>query len=149
MNDFSIFDAVFDLATDLATDFVDLAIADFSDLATADLTDFSDLATDFSDLNDLSDLADLTLCFDLDVILFAELFGFDFADDFDEGFNAMINSCGSTVEAMNRHASSSWWGDGDDYIIYLKNLDTDTYLYDNIEEYEEYSSDDEDWDDWN
>lgn len=50
-----------------------------------------------------------------------------------------------TVEDIADHASSSWWGDGDDYIIHLKNLTTDEYLYGPEEVEEEY--DEEDWED--
>lgn len=50
-----------------------------------------------------------------------------------------------TVEDMNELASSNWWGDGDDYIIYLKNLTTGHYLYGPEEIVEEFEE--EDWED--
>ena len=50
----------------------------------------------------------------------------------------------STVEDMDNYANSNWWGDGDDYIIYLKNLDTGEYLCEQEEEQEE---EEEDWED--
>lgn len=34
-----------------------------------------------------------------------------------------------TVNDIAKYASSNWWGDGDDYIIRLKNLDTGKVLY--------------------
>lgn len=34
-----------------------------------------------------------------------------------------------TVTDIAKYASTHWWGDGDDYIIYLKNLDTGKVLY--------------------
>lgn len=54
-----------------------------------------------------------------------------------------------TLEGIDELASSTWYGDGDDYIIYLKNLDTGEVLYDgNYEAYmDEYEADDEDWED--
>lgn len=33
-----------------------------------------------------------------------------------------------TDEAVTEHAESSWWGDGDDFIIWLKNLTSGDYL---------------------
>lgn len=49
-----------------------------------------------------------------------------------------------SVADMKELASSSWYGDGDDEIIYLKNLDTGKLLYEGYyEEYEEYEG--EDW----
>lgn len=39
-----------------------------------------------------------------------------------------------TVDDMERWAATNWWGDGDDYIFYLKNLSTDEYLYDGAED---------------
>ena len=39
----------------------------------------------------------------------------------------------------------SWWGDGDDFIYYLKNLDTGKMLYQADDSmYEEYDDDDYD-----
>lgn len=49
-----------------------------------------------------------------------------------------------SLEDMADHASSLWWGDGDDLIIYLKNLDTGEYLYGSEHESEDYESE-EDW----
>lgn len=46
------------------------------------------------------------------------------------------------VEAMQEYAAYNWWGDGGDYVFYLKNLDTDEFLYqgdeNEIEEDEAY-----------
>lgn len=44
-----------------------------------------------------------------------------------------------TVSDIDRYASQNWWGDGDDYIFYLKNLDTGEMLYQSEEDeiYEE------------
>lgn len=44
-----------------------------------------------------------------------------------------------SVESMFDYASDYWWGDGDDYIISLRNLDTGEILYESgeSEEYEE------------
>lgn len=54
-----------------------------------------------------------------------------------------------TLEGIDELASSTWYGDGDDYIIHLKNLDTGEVLYDgNYEMYEdEYEDEDFDWED--
>ena len=49
-----------------------------------------------------------------------------------------------TVEDMKDCASSCWWGDGDDYIIYLKNLTTGETLYQGDSDYYE-DEEDEDW----
>lgn len=53
-----------------------------------------------------------------------------------------------TEESMKENAESVWWGDGDDYIFYLKNTTTGDILYQGedsgeIDEDEYY----EDWDD--
>lgn len=50
-----------------------------------------------------------------------------------------------SIEAMAMTASDSWYGDGDDYIIYLKNLTTNELLYGpmNMEELD----DDNSWED--
>ena len=48
-----------------------------------------------------------------------------------------------TVEDIADYASSSWWGDGDDFIIYLKNLNTGEYLYGPEETEDEYDEDEE------
>ena len=64
-------------------------------------------------------------------------------------FDAFLEIFGRTVAGMEDFASDNWWGDGDDYIIYLKNLDTGKTLYRNDDsEPEIYDEDDEDWDDW-
>lgn len=34
-----------------------------------------------------------------------------------------------SVESMKEYASANWWGDGSDYIHYLKNIDTGKFLY--------------------
>lgn len=49
------------------------------------------------------------------------------------------------VESMRKQAEMNWWGDGDDYIIYLKNLTTGEYLTGPNEDY--YEEDEEDWED--
>lgn len=49
-----------------------------------------------------------------------------------------------TVDDIKEQASSSWWGDGDDFIIYLKNLTTGELLYSGGEEAE---YDEEGWQD--
>lgn len=49
-----------------------------------------------------------------------------------------------TIEDIEDYASDCWWGDGDDYIIYLKNLTTGEILY-QAEEEDEYDEED-DWD---
>ena len=45
-----------------------------------------------------------------------------------------------TLDDIADHAHSYWWGDGRDFIIYLKNLDTGEYLMgpQEFDEYEEY-----------
>ena len=42
-----------------------------------------------------------------------------------------------TVKDIAEFAESEWWGDGDDYIYYLKNLTTGEYLYGSLEEGED------------
>lgn len=49
-----------------------------------------------------------------------------------------------SVEAIAEHASEAWYGDGDDYIYYLKNLTTGQMLYEGDEGYYEDEYDDED-----
>ncbi len=48
----------------------------------------------------------------------------------------------TTLDAMKDNASRNWWGDGDDYIISLRNLDTGDYLYGPEEEYTEEEDED-------
>lgn len=63
----------------------------------------------------------------------------DYFDDEDE--LAEINS----IPAIRDTAAMSWWGDGDDFIHYLKNLDTGEILYQADDSmYEEYDDDDYD-----
>lgn len=50
------------------------------------------------------------------------------------------------VESIKDYAFSSWWGDGDDYIIYLKNLTIGKIFYESYyEEEPEYEDDNEDF----
>ena len=58
-------------------------------------------------------------------------------------FEEIVND-NPTIKDIEDYASSSWWGDGDDYIIYLKNLTTGEVLY-QAEEEDEYEEEDE-WD---
>lgn len=60
----------------------------------------------------------------------------------EEGFIELVEEC-PTVSEMEDHASCYWWGDGDDYIYYLKNLTTGEVLYDSGEEPEYYEDEDE------
>lgn len=46
-----------------------------------------------------------------------------------------------TVQDIKRHASESWWGDGDDYILSLTNLSNGKVLYENDDS--EYYEEDE------
>lgn len=57
------------------------------------------------------------------------------------GFENLIDAC-PTVNDIRIHAGANWYGDNDDFIIYLKNLDTDKYLYGPEE------PDEEDWEDY-
>ena len=59
-------------------------------------------------------------------------------------FIDIVDEC-PTVEDIADYAEQYWWGDGDDYIIYLKNLSTNEYLYGSEKVEEEY--DNEDWED--
>lgn len=59
-------------------------------------------------------------------------------------FEEMLDEC-PTVDDMREYATCYWWGDGDDFIIYLKNLSTGEYLYG--PEYIEEEYDEEDWED--
>lgn len=65
----------------------------------------------------------------------------EYFDDTDDFGDFVIHN--PTVADMETYAASSWYGDGDDFIIYLKNLDTHETLYqsdyDEIEE--EYDDD--------
>lgn len=45
---------------------------------------------------------------------------------------------------IKSYASENWWGDGDDYIFYLKNVDTGRYLYTRGYEDDDYQ-DSEEW----
>lgn len=49
-----------------------------------------------------------------------------------------------TVESISDYASEHWWGDGDDYIIQLKNLTTNDVLYQGHEDVIEDVIDEED-----
>ena len=53
----------------------------------------------------------------------------------------MLDACGDSIESMSNFASTNWWGDEDDYIMYLKNIDTGDVLYDNGEPDEEVFED--------
>lgn len=50
-----------------------------------------------------------------------------------------------TYEEMLNEVSSEYWGDGDDYIISLKNLSTGKTLYEGDNSFEEYDDEDYDW----
>ena len=67
----------------------------------------------------------------------------DYFDDVDELIEFVEDY--PTVQKIENHAASNWWGDGDDYIIYLKNLTTGKYLYESEEGEEEFEE--EDWED--
>ena len=62
-----------------------------------------------------------------------------------EDFVDFVDSNPST-DAIADHAASCWYGDGDDYIIELANLDTGDVLYDG--QYEEYMDEYEEEDLW-
>lgn len=67
---------------------------------------------------------------------------------FDEEEFAELVDANPTVEAIADYASSCWYGDGDDYIIKLQNLDTGKVLYEgdyDFEDAEEDYDEDEDW----
>ena len=65
----------------------------------------------------------------------------------EEDIQDLIEEC-PTVEDMEQHASKNWWGDGDDYIIYLKNLNTNEYLYGPEEESFDEDEDEDDGEGW-
>lgn len=51
-----------------------------------------------------------------------------------------------SVNAIREYAETNWWGDGDDFIHYLKNLDTGEMLYE-AEDYDELEyEEDDNWD---
>ena len=50
-----------------------------------------------------------------------------------------------SLEAMEDKAYDAWYGDGDDGIYYLKNLDTDEFLYDSEVPEEDEEEYDDDW----
>ena len=64
----------------------------------------------------------------------------DFYDSY-EDFAEFVEG-NPSVEDMKESASRCWWGDGDDFIIYLKNLDTGDILYESDYEEEEYDEED-------
>ena len=64
---------------------------------------------------------------------------FYFGEDL-SGFEDVVDENPALAD-IEEYASSNWWGDGDDYIIYLKNLNTGEYLYENEDPY--YDSDNE------
>lgn len=58
-------------------------------------------------------------------------------EDYDwyyEQENYLVNKY-TSVKAMKEFASANWYGDGDDDIVYLKNLDTGKYLYGSDHDY--------------
>lgn len=66
----------------------------------------------------------------------------EYFDDIDDFIDFVRHN--PTVADIEEHASSSWYGDGDDFIIYLKNLDTHETLYQcDYDEIEEYDDSDE------
>ena len=62
-------------------------------------------------------------------------------DDYFGGLEDLLDACGDSIESMSNFASTNWWGDEDDYIMYLKNIDTGDVLYDNGEPDEEVFED--------
>ena len=74
----------------------------------------------------------------------------DFFDDYygidSENIDDLFDEAPQTLEEMDDYANGYWWGDGDDFIIYLKNLTTNTYLCGPNEEEEDLEDYDEDWD---
>ena len=46
-----------------------------------------------------------------------------------EDFEAYVLNPYPTLAAIKKHASRSWYGNGDDTILYLRNTDTGKYLY--------------------
>ena len=67
--------------------------------------------------------------------------------DDDNYQTAFFEEFPDSVKGMEEHASSNWWGDGDDYIILLKNLDTGEILYESEGRYDEYDDEGDDWED--
>ena len=51
-----------------------------------------------------------------------------------------------TYESLLKMAKEEWWGDGDDYIFYLKNLTTGETLYEGTDSYDEDEDDEYDFD---
>lgn len=62
---------------------------------------------------------------------------------YDENYDELFDS----VSNMRKLAESRWWGDGDDFIYYLKNLDTGEMLYEFPNNNETTYQSDQDWDD--
>ena len=62
-------------------------------------------------------------------------------------WNAEIEDDWITLDDMKDAASQYWWGDGDDYIIYLKNLTTGATLYESNYAGAHYDDDIYDWED--
>lgn len=61
-------------------------------------------------------------------------------------YSVEIQDDWTTLDDMKEHASEYWWGDGDDYIIYLKNLTTGKDLYTGDDSIDYYEEEDEDYD---
>ena len=59
----------------------------------------------------------------------------DYFGDDGEDLDEMYEEYPS-IESMSDLASGAWWGDGDDYIIYLKDLTSGEYLYEGEEQEE-------------
>lgn len=67
------------------------------------------------------------------------------SDEFDydtEEFTDFVSSKPS-ISKIEDYASECWWGDGDDFIVSLENLDTREILYKGDDAYEEEYDDDE------
>lgn len=66
----------------------------------------------------------------------------EYFDDFD-AFKDLVEA-NPTVEDIKDYASAFWFGDGDDFVFYLKNLDNSKVLYEaDYEDYDEYDEDEE------
>ena len=75
--------------------------------------------------------------------LIVEFFGHYWGID-QESISYLFDEAPKSLSKMADYANAYWWGDGDDFIIYLKNVSTGEYLC-GPNEIEEEESFDEDW----
>jgi hypothetical protein len=63
------------------------------------------------------------------------IFDFFYEDYGIDAVDGIFEELPNSLSGMADYASSGWWGDGSDYIYYLKNLTTGNYLYKSHDSY--------------